>query len=121
MSEYSLTDSLGKVDYGQTYWVAVNEEKRVVGITGFYDDKCDSSVVWLGWYGVHPTNRKRGIGSKLLQFAIEEAGRRGFSTIKLYTSSDAGEKAAHKLYLKFGFSLYAENKKTDKIYFRKDI
>lgn len=118
-ARYNLTDSLVKLKTGKTYWIAVNEDNKVVGITGLYDDYRDRTVVWLGWYGVHPEYRKQGIGSMLLQFAIDEAKRRGFSLLKLYTSSDKNERDSHSLYRKFGFTQFYINKKLDKIYFEK--
>jgi len=121
LSEYSLTNSLGKADYGQTYWVAVNEEKRVIGITGIYNDKYDSSIVWLGWFGVHPAHRRLGIGSMLLQYAIDEASRKDAAKLRLYTSSDPNERAAHELYRKFGFKQTRIDRNADKIYFMKSL
>jgi GNAT superfamily N-acetyltransferase len=118
---YSLPDSLGKVAYGQSYWVAADEAQSVIGITGLYADRNDSTFIWLGWYGVNPVNRKQGIGSMLLQFAIDEAMRRGVSTLKLYTSSDPNEQAAHQLYKKFGFQQTGIDKKSDKLFFEKNL
>jgi len=43
--------------------------------------------------------------------AIEEAKRRGFLTLKLYSSSDKNERDAFWLYLKFDFSFFREMRK----------
>jgi GNAT superfamily N-acetyltransferase len=120
-AQRSFSDSLTNSNPHKTYWVAINKEGRVVGTTGLYLDRNDKSVVWLGWFGVHPKHRKQGIGSKLLLFTIDEAKRKGYSLLKLYTSFDKNEKAAHQLYKKFGFVQTKSDKKSDKIYFQKNL
>ena len=120
-AQRSFSDSLMSTKFDKTYWVAVNKEGIVVGVTGLYFDRNDKSVVWLGWFGVHPKHRRQGIGSELLAFTIDEAKRRGYSLLKLYTSSDENEKAARQLYKKFGFLQTASDIKSDRIYFDKDL
>lgn len=55
----------------------------------------------------------------LLQHAIDETKQRGSAKLKLYTSSDPNERAAHELYKKFGFEQTEIDRNTDKIYFEK--
>ena len=119
--KHSLTDSLKTGAYGQVYWVAVDDTNSVIGITGLYNDKKDKKVRWIGWFGVHPDHRKLGIGSELLQYAIDMALQKGTTSLRLYTSSDPKEQAAHQLYKKFGFQQIGINKKADEIYFCKSI
>jgi GNAT superfamily N-acetyltransferase len=117
--KYSLTDSLSKRESGQIYWIAVDKSNRVIGITGLYDDAKDKKASWLGWFGVHPNYRQYGTGSLLLQYAINQALQKGSTRLKLYTSSDPNELAAHKLYKKFGFRQTKFDRIADKIYFMK--
>jgi len=117
----SFTDSLSRPDSDKQYWLAVNHQGSIVGITGLYDNDKDSNVVWLGWFGVHPQHRRHGLGSMLLEFAISEAIKRGFSVLKLYSSFDENERAAHHLYEKSGFVQTKSDEKTDKIYFAKKL
>lgn len=120
-AQWSFSDSLSSTSTDKNYWVAVDKEEHVIGATGLYLDRDDKSVVWLGWFGVHPTHRRHGIGSELLSFTIAEAKRRGFSFLNLYTSSNENEKAAHHLYHKFGFMQSSTDEKIDKIYFVKNL
>ncbi len=120
-ARFTLYDSLGNQEYGQRYWIAVTENNKVIGITGLYKDWSDRSVVWLGWFGVHTEFRLHGIGSKLLEYAISKAKQEGYVTLRLFTSSDPNERAAHKLYKKFGFTQIEINKSSDKIYFEKKL
>lgn len=86
------------------YWVAINERGELVGITGLYREPRDRpSLIWLGWFGVHPHHRNRGLGTRLLKFTIEVAIARGYSTMRIYTSTDPNEIQAHRLYERFGF------------------
>jgi GNAT superfamily N-acetyltransferase len=121
ISPKSLKESLSEISSVKTYWVAVERDGETVGITGLYKDSHNKDTIWLGWFGVHPGYRRRGIGSTLLEFTIKEAKRRGFSILKLYTSSGENEKAAHGLYKKFGFILSDTNKKSDKVYLIKNL
>ncbi|MFQ5329388.1 MAG: GNAT family N-acetyltransferase [Thermodesulfobacteriota bacterium] len=115
----SLKESLSEAHSKTTYWIAIEKGTNVVGITGLYNDSRDKNTVWLGWFGVHPACRNRGVGSALLEFAIKEANHRGFSILKLYSSSDNNERDAHKLYRRFGFTQSDEGENSDRIYFTK--
>lgn len=119
LAKRSFTNSLSNPNSGEKYWLAVNKEGKIVGITGLYDDNKDCNVVWLGWFGVHMQHRQNGIGSMLLEFSIYEAIEQGFSILKLYSSFDKHERAAHQLYKRHGFLKLAADKKNDRIYFKK--
>lgn len=86
------------------YWVAM-EANDVVGIIGLYTDNDAEEAVWLGWFCVSPRFRGKGIGSQLLELAIEEAKSRGKKFLRLYTSTSPLERAAHRLYEAYGFKL----------------
>jgi GNAT superfamily N-acetyltransferase len=120
-AKQSFRDSLTQPNSKQQYWLAVNPHGEIVGVTGLYHDYKDKSVVWLGWFGVHPQHRRHGVGSILLEFAISEAIKKGFSVLKLYSSFDKNERAAHHLYRKYGFVQTRANAKADKIFFAKEL
>lgn len=118
---WTFSDSLQRPDSGKEYWLAVNKQGKILGMTGLYIDNKDEKVVWLGWFGVHPQHRHQGLGSILLRFSITEAVKRGFSKLKLYTSSDKNELAAHNLYEKFGFIQSGIDEKADLFYYIKNL
>jgi GNAT superfamily N-acetyltransferase len=92
------------------YFVLIDKEK-VIGVTGLYTQKTDdSSIVWLGWFCIDPSKRRQGLGKYLLSWTIEEATKRGFSIMKLYTSDDPSEATAQYLYDSFGFTTYKTEK-----------
>jgi ribosomal protein S18 acetylase RimI-like enzyme len=92
------------------YWVAV-EDGKVVGITGLYSLEEDwKDALWLSWFCVDPSCRGRGLGTKLLDLAIENARKEGKKFLRLYTSpDDPNESAAQKLYEKRGFVITKKN------------
>jgi GNAT superfamily N-acetyltransferase len=120
-AKWSFGDSLSRLNSNKQYWLAVNSEDKVAGITGLYNDNKDNNIVWLGWFGVHPQHRRHGLGSMLLSFAISKAKERGFSTLKLYSSFDENERASHILYRKYGFIEIMSDEKADKIVFLKEL
>ena len=106
LARINLVETLEHKNHGQNYWFATDENGRVIGMTGLYLNRKTEpgdETVWLGWFGVHPEYRRQGIGSALLEFTVNEAKRRGFKTMKIYTSTDENERQAHKLYESFGF------------------
>ena len=120
----NLIESLSQTNFNKNYWVAIDRDNNAIGIIGLYIDpqiENSKTTVWLGWFGVHPERRRRGMGSSLLEFTLNEAKKRGFKTIKLYTSLDKNEEAAHKLYEKYGFKKVNFNGDTEVIYYKKDL
>ena len=101
IARINLVESLSQKNSGKKYWVAKNTDGRILGLTGLYLDEGEKGIVWLGWFGVHPNYRRKGIGSLLLEYAIKESKARGFKILKIYTSTY--ETVAHKLYESYGF------------------
>ena len=80
-----LNSFISKKDY-----YIVFKENQPVGITGLYIDEFtqEQGVVWLGWFGVLPENRNKGLGSEILIETLKLAKKKGFNTLRLYTSKD---------------------------------
>ncbi|MBI2626134.1 MAG: GNAT family N-acetyltransferase [Candidatus Nealsonbacteria bacterium] len=88
------------------YWLAVDDSGRVAGTVGLYCyEKDKNEAFWLGWFCVRPDCRRKGIGEKLLRFAINKAKRQGKTFLRLDTSTDPDELTARRLYEKYGFKL----------------
>jgi GNAT superfamily N-acetyltransferase len=121
IARINLEESLTLKNFGQRYWVVAGNSRKLAGVTGLYLDAKDRAVIWLGWFGVHPAYRRRGIGSSLLEFTIKEAKRREFKTMKIYTSTDKHERAAHRLYESHGFRKINSCGVAEDIYYIKDL
>lgn len=90
------------------YWVAV-ESDQVLGTTGLYGYSEDfDEAYWLGWTCVCPEARGRGIGKKLVDYAIAQAQQSDKSFLRLYTSTDPNEAVAQNLYENRGLRIIKE-------------
>ena len=84
-------------------WVAY-AGTAIVGAVGLYEEFGDADTVcWIGWFCTHPDFRRQGIGSALLDHAINIARSTGKHTIQCYTSTRNAD--AQPLYEKFGFNI----------------
>ena len=84
------------------YYLARDTEK-IVGITGYDPAEAGQTEMWLGWFGVLPTERRKGYGSKILLATCEMIRRFGISSVYIYSADREEERAAHRLYLRNGF------------------
>ena len=94
------------------FWGAIDRRNRaLLGTVGLYQYTRDAKeAVWLAWFCVAPEVRRRGIGSKLLDFSIKEAKRTGLQYLRLYTSDRSGEAAAQILYESRGLKVVARKR-----------
>jgi GNAT superfamily N-acetyltransferase len=94
-------------------WVAIDGETgALVGTTGLYVCTHDAEeAVWLAWFCVAPEARRRGIGSRLLDFSIDQARRTGRQYLRLYTSNRRNEAAAQILYESRGLKIVRKKRR----------
>ena len=135
--EIELRASLGSALYAKLlrswgmsenlrYWVAL-ERGDVVGVVGLYHyEKDEKEAVWLGWFAVFSSHRRRGIGSSLLDLAIQEAKAEGKRFLRLYSSTDAPKLDAHRLFEGRGFLLvkrepWPGDDGLEKLYYQLDL
>jgi len=91
------------------YYLARDTEK-IVGITGHDPAEDGQPEMWLGWFGVLPTERRKGYGSKILLATCEIIGGFGISSLYIYSGDREEERAAHRLYLRNGFEQIGRGK-----------
>lgn len=74
-----------------------------VGVTVLFRTKATPDrVLWLGWTGVSPKHRRRGIGRVLFDFAAQQARGLGAHTLRLFVEQDA--MAAQAMYRERGMT-----------------
>lgn len=105
------------------YFIALDKNEKVLGIIGLYSISKDfQDTYWLGWYCVDISERGKGIGKSLLDYAINVAKKRGKKYLCLFTSTDKNEAKAQKIYEKSGFFITKTvHKKGYDIIYRKKI
>ncbi|MBT4097622.1 MAG: GNAT family N-acetyltransferase [Gemmatimonadetes bacterium] len=114
ITEFSVDDGRLAQDYYEQYFRSGghgDEQNHVatigevvVGVTGLYPDKYDwPGILWLNWFYVSSSYRRRGIGGSLLDFTIKTAESLGCRKLYLDTSSDSDYAAAVAKYEKSGF------------------
>lgn len=79
--------------------LVAEEDGEIVGIALGRTDK--SALSWLGFIGVSPTHRRRGIGRELLQRYLDESKLKGAKKVSLNTAPQL--KPAVNLYVDTGF------------------
>ncbi|MCK4588871.1 MAG: GNAT family N-acetyltransferase [Nanoarchaeota archaeon] len=96
-------------EFTSKYWVS-EDLSKIAGLTGLAWSKSDRGKVWLGWFCVDPDYRGRGIGSRLLDHTINQAGRNGFREFRVWTSTLPSEREAQKLYESRGLIVYEKER-----------
>ena len=87
---------------GGRYWLLRNtEEDTYVGISGIYLEEEDTESAWLGWFGILPEFRHKGYAAEALRLFEEDAQKRGFIYVRLYTDTD--NHTARQFYEKHGY------------------
>lgn len=82
-------------------YIVYNEECPI-GVVGLYSYNEYPKDSWLSWFGVLEKYRNKGYGSKIFNFFKELSIRKGYESIRVYTSNEF--ESAIKLYIKNGMT-----------------
>ena len=66
-------------DKGDMFWIALDENERVIGMLG--TDTVSDTEMWLRRLFIKPALKRNGLGSALLSFAENFASAKGVSVI----------------------------------------
>ena len=66
-------------------------DKKPVGVTGFFQIK-GQKTFWLGYFGVVPDKRRKGLGSEILGRTMRLAKQRGAKRLSVWGDSIRAEK-----------------------------
>jgi len=110
-SEDSALRKIGLWVFGvseiKAIWAALDDNGKVAGTIGLLRRRRDSDeAFWLMYFCVAPEARGAGIGSSLLDLAIERARQSGAAFLRLNTSDTSGEVDAQRLYESRGLHVY---------------
>jgi len=84
-------------------FIAEWKEERVGLVNAYVDKKREDKKGWIREFGVVPDFRRRGIGRKLAETAIESLEERGMETVEAWATEQS--KDAKKLFESMGFKL----------------
>ena len=97
--------------------VGDSSSEKIIGVTGWYTRTIDDKdTIWLGWYCLSQEERGKGFGRKILEWTMDKAREKGYTKMKLYTSTDPNEATAQILYEKLGFKIVDEELKEGENY-----
>lgn len=85
-------------NYKRNKYFIIKWNEIPVGVIGLYiNDEIDNESIWLGWFGILPEFRSKGIGRKSILDMIDEAKKYYKKYFRLYTN-DKGSSTARPLY-----------------------
>jgi GNAT superfamily N-acetyltransferase len=88
------------LDFWQVYLIEF--ENQIVGVTGLYrQPDTPKNILWLGWTGLRPDYRRRGIGSAVLAEIEKDVAKQNCSELWVYTGKD--DFTASAFYSSLGF------------------
>ena len=94
-------------DKGTAFWVAVDDNDRVVGCVGYSKTECPTEA-FLHRLFVKPTEKHKGIGTALLQTAEKEMRENGITTSHVHLGEPREQWfESYSFYPKHGYLEYA--------------
>jgi len=95
---------IGKREYPLKFWEVyiAKIDNETVGVIGLYQQmETKTESVWVGWFGVRPQFRRKGIGTTLINQLKKIAADYKFRELLVFTDQD--NVAALSLYQNNGF------------------
>ena len=93
--------TLGRED--DTYWFIRNAQGGIIGVLGVRMNSERTGIYEVSVLAVHCSGRKRGLGRRLFEFALEFVAARGGRGLIYETSSDPSYAPMRKLLDEHGF------------------
>lgn len=93
------------MDTGDMFWLAIDEDNRVIGCIG-YNSIPGTTEVWLHRLYVKAAQKRQGIGTRLLHTVERYLQERGKSAVHVHLG-DKDYFESHSFYPKHGYKEYA--------------
>lgn len=90
------------IDNGGCFWIALNQEGKVIGTIGLQKKTTEVAVMKKFFVYKEYRGKEHGVGMELYNFLLDFAKNQNFSTIILDTPSKANR--SHNFYKKVGFN-----------------
>jgi RimJ/RimL family protein N-acetyltransferase len=97
-------------EYSVTFLTTVHWQKRMNerNIVGFCFSHFDDFTIWLDWFSVEPSERKKGVGTAIIQALLETATER--HAHKIWCDTRSSNEPSKTFFRKLGFKEIAEVK-----------
>jgi GNAT superfamily N-acetyltransferase len=92
----------GKFVMSNTGKAVAREDDALVAAIAFNEDRTDPDRLWLRYVTVRTDRRGEGIGPELVEFVVEAAASRGYSTVRIAVNNPFAYHALRKA--GFGFT-----------------
>lgn len=92
-------------DKGDMFWLAIDENDRVIGSVG-YSSINDSNEVWLHRLFVKYNLKRKGIGTALLSTAEKHIKSKGKTAIRIHLGEQKYYFESYNFYLKHNYKQY---------------
>lgn len=96
------------MDKGDMFWIAIDDNDRVIGSVGFRSIE-NSSEVWLHRLFVKYNQKRHGIGSSLLDIAEKYIASIGKSAIRVHLGNKEHFYESYAFYPKHGYVEYEQS------------
>lgn len=83
---------------------------KPIGVIGYSLDIDDKDTVWLSWFGLLKEYRRRGLGTKALNFLCEMLKNKGYKILRLFTYEVWNSEAQEFYKKRMDFGEYYTNK-----------
>ena len=107
----SVTNDIASYYSLHKHWI-IKADGKDVGIAGLYAYKDYPNDVWMAWFGIIKTERKKGYASITFKKMLEKCKKLGFATFRLYTD-DVENNVAVSFYNKMGMTSEIYNNPND--------
>ena len=107
MNEDLLDVQANYFDKGDMFWLAIDENDRVIGSVG-YSSVEGSDEVWLHRLIVKYNLKRKGIGGALLQMTESNIKSKGKTAIRIHLGEQKYYFESYSFYLKHNYKQYDE-------------
>ncbi len=107
MNEDLLDVQANYFDKGDMFWLAIDENDRVIGSVG-YSSVEGSDEVWLHRLFVKYNLKRKGIGGALLQMTESNIKSKGKTAIRIHLGEQKYYFESYSFYLKHNYKQYDE-------------
>lgn len=94
------------IESGNSFYIALNDDNRVVGCVGYLREE-NASEAFLHRFYIKASEKRKGIGTALLKTVESDMKERGITVSKVHLGNIEYYYESYSFYPKNGYTLYA--------------